>query len=103
MCSFCDRAGSADNRLAGGLGAMICMDRLERYCAERRDPGAVARRTEPVWEEVSVAELVATLPLILPSAAQNAAFADEWVGLLRERGVSWTEIDKALGVSRQAA
>jgi ATP-dependent Clp protease ATP-binding subunit ClpX len=52
---------------------------------------------------MSDAEVLATLPRILASAEQNLAFAHEWVDLLRSRHVSWAEIGRALGVSRQAA
>ena len=55
------------------------------------------------WETMSDAEVLATLPRILASAEQNASFAQEWVDLLRGRGVSWAEIGRVLGVSRQAA
>ncbi len=103
ICSFCGRTGSPSNRLAGGLGAMICLDCLEHYCAETRDAAAVAEKTGAVWDEMPTPELLSTLPLILLSAAQNQAFAYEWVELLRQRGASWAEIGNALGVTRQAA
>ena len=41
--------------------------------------------------------------MIMASAEQNTAFAHEWVDLLRERNISWAEIGRSLGVSRQAA
>ena len=63
---------------------------------------AAARGPRP-WDRMSDAELLATLPQILASAEQNVAFAHEWVDLLRERRVSWAEIGRTLGVSRQAA
>ncbi len=52
---------------------------------------------------MSDTEVLASLPLILASAEQNLAFAHEWVDLLRSRNVSWAEIGRTLGVSRQAA
>jgi len=103
ICSFCGQAGSRKNRLAGGLGAMICMDCLESYYQDSRSASRVARATRPVWDEMSDAELLSKLPLILQSAAQNADFANDWVGLIRARQISWAEIGKVLGVSRQAA
>ena len=63
---------------------------------------AAAKRATP-WDQMSDAELLATLSQILASAEQNVAFAQEWVDLLRERRVSWAEIGRTLGVSRQAA
>lgn len=103
ICSFCGNPGSGKNRLAGGLGAMICFECLEWYYQDTRSSANVAARTRPVWDEMSDAELLAKLPLIVQSAEQNAAFVTEWVSLIRERKVSWAQIGKVLGVSRQAA
>jgi hypothetical protein len=103
ICSFCGQAGSRKNRLAGGLGAMICFECLEWYYEDTRSPARVAKRTRPVWDEMTDTELLAKLPLIVQSAEQNQAFLIDWVGLIRARNISWAQIGKALGVSRQAA
>ena len=55
------------------------------------------------WERMSDAEVLATLPQILASAEQNVFFAQEWVEMMRERGITWAEIGRVLGVTRQAA
>ena len=47
---------------------------------------AAGRRTMP-WDRMTDPELLATLPQILASAEQNAAFAQEWVDMLRERSL----------------
>lgn len=103
ICSFCGKAGSKRNRLAGGLGAMICFECLEWYYEDSRSPKRVAARTRAVWDEMSDTELLSKLPLIVRSAEQNSEFLNDWVALIRERKVSWAHIGKALGVSRQAA
>lgn len=103
ICSFCGKTGSRKNRLAGGLGAMICFECLEWYYQDSRSPNRVAKRTRAVWEEMTDTELLAKLPLIVRSAEQNQAFVHDWVELIRARRVSWAQIGKALGVSRQAA
>lgn len=103
ICSFCGKAGSSRRRLAGGLGAMICFECLESYYEDTRSPKRVSAGSRPVWDEMSDADLLDKLPLILRSAEQNVEFAGEWVDLLRERKISWAEIGKVLGVSRQAA
>lgn len=103
ICSFCGEPGSASRRLAGGLGAMICLECLESYYEHSRSKARVSTASRPVWDEMSDAELLATLPLILRSAQQNTDFASEWVELLRSRKISWAAIGQALGVSRQAA
>lgn len=103
ICSFCCRPGSRQNRLAGGLGAMICFECLEWYYEDSRSSARVAKRTRPVWDEMTDAELLAKLPLILRSAEQNQDFVSDWVGLIRARKISWAQIGGVLGVSRQAA
>lgn len=102
-CSFCGEPGSQRRKLAGGLGAMICFECLESYYEHSRSKKRVADAGGPVWDEMSDAELLATLPLILRSAQQNADFAHEWVALLRSRKISWAEIGNVLGMSRQGA
>jgi hypothetical protein len=44
-----------------------------------------------------------TLPDIVKTSDQVDEFLHGWVGLLRDRGVSWQQIGLALGVTRQAA
>src|SRR5689334_18993752 len=82
ICSFCGEPGSASRRLAGGLGAMICFECLESYYKHSRSKERVSNATRPVWEGMTDAELLATLPLILKAAQQNAEFANEWVDLI---------------------
>ena len=104
ICSFCGEPGSTDLPLIGGLGAQVCVPCIDDFHAIVHDDGkrAEARGTFP-WERMSDAEVLATLPQIMASAEQNTAFAHEWVDLLRERNISWAEIGRTLGVSRQAA
>jgi len=104
ICSFCGEPGSRDLQLIGGLGAQVCVICIDDFHAIVHD----AEKTAAVkgafpWETMSDAEVLATLPQIMASAEQNTAFAHEWVDLLRERKISWAEIGRTLGVSRQAA
>ncbi|MBC2932227.1 ClpX C4-type zinc finger protein [Nocardioides sp. zg-1228] len=106
ICSFCGEPGGPDTdlRLIGGLGAQVCERCVDDFHALLHDEASWrAARAEMPWERMGQAELLATLPRILASAEQNVAFAQEWVDLLRERAISWAEIGRALGVSRQAA
>lgn len=106
ICSFCGERGGpgTDLRLVGGLGAQVC----ERCVDDFHE----TLHSQPTWETVSGqmpwdrmtdAALLATLPMILASAEQNTGFAHEWVDMLRTRNISWAEIGRVLGVSRQAA
>ena len=106
ICSFCGTPGGpgTDVPLVGGLGAQVCASCVDEFHAVLHDEAAreAARKVMP-WESMTDAEVLATLPRILASAEQNVSFAQEWVDLLRERHVSWAEIGRTLGVSRQAA
>jgi hypothetical protein len=102
ICSFCAKPGGPDTKLAGGLGAMICDDCVETFHKNNQSPERLPAMSTPPWEHMTDAELLATLPLIMKAAEQNAAFAQEWVDMLRDRKISWSEVGKALGVSRQA-
>ena len=103
-CSFCGRNGTADTRYAGGLGALMCTDCLDSFCAEFAAPENASRKVIG-WsdEELSNIEMLARLPLISATGAQVDRYLRTWVNLIRERHVSYAEIGKALGVSRQAA
>lgn len=81
---------------------MICVPCVEEFHALSH-PAPPQTGQQPPWAAMSEAELLASLPLIMRTADQVDSFAAEWVGLIRERGVSWAAIGQALGVSRQAA
>ena len=102
MCSFCAQPGSDDRHLVGGLGAMICVPCIEDFHDQVSSPVVRQAASRPPWERMSDADLLVTLPNILRSAEQVENFATDWVGLIRERGVSWAAVGQALGVSRQA-
>ena len=104
ICSFCAAPGGPDLQLIGGLGAQVCATCIDDFHEIIHDRGklATAKGRFP-WETMPDEEMLATLPLIMSSAEQNTAFAHEWVDLLRERNISWAEIGRTLGVSRQAA
>jgi hypothetical protein len=106
ICSFCGEPGGpgTDLRLIGGLGSQVCERCVDDFHGILHDESQwTAARGPFPWERMDDAELLATLPQILASAEQNTAFAAEWVDLLRSRNISWAEIGRALGVSRQAA
>ena len=106
ICSFCTTPGGpgTDVPLIGGLGAQVCRSCVDTFYEILHDKDRIAsvRATMP-WERMSDAEVLATLPQILASAEQNVFFAQEWVEMLRERGITWAEIGRVLGVTRQAA
>ena len=105
ICSFCGEPGSRDLQLIGGLGAQVCVPCIDDFHAIAHDAGEARPwpRARFPGSGCPTPRCLATLPQIMASAEQNTAFAHEWVDLLRERNISWAEIGRTLGVSRQAA
>jgi biotin operon repressor len=99
-CSFCRKHEDAVEKLIGGPGVFIC-DACVGLCNRILD-GKPAPAF-PGWAALSDDTLLATLA---PSSAAVDATRDvlqEHVDALRKRGVSWSAIGDALGISRQAA
>jgi len=103
-CSFCGKRGTADTRYAAGLGAFMCTECLTSFSEAFAAPENVNQRVLG-WtdDSMSDADMLARLPLIAGTAAQVDRYLRLWVGRIRERHISYAEIGKALGVSRQAA
>src|SRR3954451_10131298 len=103
-CSFCGKSGTAETRYAGGLGALMCTDCLDSFSAELSAPENASQQVVG-WDdgELSNVEMLARLPSVSGTAVQVDRYLRAWVGLIRERHISYAEIGKALGVSRQAA
>ena len=104
-CSFCGVTWSPEHKFLGGFGAFICGACATRAATVLNDADEFAKIAPPTppWEKMTDEELIATLPEIVRNADQVETFLHGWVGLLRERGISWQRIGLALGVSRQAA
>jgi hypothetical protein len=90
-------------RFDAGLGAMICESCLSHYREAFDSLAKSGREAMPSWEAMSDTEILSNLPLIARTAEQVDEFLLEWVELARSRKLSWAEIGKAMGVSRQAA
>ena len=102
-CSFCGEQGRADQPMVGGLGAFMCGDCVDFYAEVTASVRRTGTESAPPWLEMSNADILATLPMIAATGVQVDLFLAEWVQLARSRRLSWAEIGKALGVSRQAA
>jgi hypothetical protein len=102
-CSFCGNQGQHGEPLVGGLGAFMCGDCVDYYGTVVASVRRKAPSGPPPWETMSDADILGKLPLIAQTGAQVDRFLAEWVQLARSRKLSWAEIGKALGVSRQAA
>ena len=102
-CSFCGEPGRAGEPLVGGLGAFMCGDCVDYYAGVTEAFRETGRDNPAPWDEMSDPDVLGKLSLIVQTGAQVDRFLVEWVHLARSRKLSWAEIGKALGVSRQAA
>ena len=103
-CSFCDKPDTEVGRLVAGAGVHIC-DECVALAASIIDgsPSGGARPRVPVWESLTDEEMLSHIPRVAEHIDQAEADLRSWVQELRRRGVTWTKIGEALGVTRQSA
>jgi hypothetical protein len=105
-CSFCLKSPGSVAKMIGGPGVFICNecvglcnDILALEDKPKPNEDAVAS-----WQQrLSDEELLAHLPKIQAAAAQVQLHLTAWVRQARERGITWTRIGEALGMTRQSA
>ena len=99
-CSFCNKDKEAVAKLVAGPGVYIC-DECVGLCnliiAEAPAPEFGA------WNERPDDELLTGLVKVQAVVSQADAAVHDYVDVLRSRGISWTRIGEALGVTKQAA
>lgn len=99
-CSFCGRSETQVARLlGGGSGKHIC-DACVSVC------NTILEATPSPfsgWEGLKDEELLSAIKASEASVAALRSLQQAQVEALRKREVSWAEIGKALGMSRQAA
>lgn len=99
-CSFCTKDKDSVAKLVAGPGVYICNECVD-LCHQILD-----METKPeigAWLDQPDDELLASLTRVQKAAPQIDAALHDHVDILRSRGVSWTRIGAALGVSKQAA
>jgi ClpX C4-type zinc finger len=99
-CSFCNKNKDAVAKLVAGPGVYICnecVDLCNLIIADKPSPEFRA------WTEQPDDEMLTGLAKIQAVVAQADAAVHDYVDVLRGRGISWTRIGAALGVSKQAA
>jgi hypothetical protein len=99
-CSFCRKDKDSVVKLVAGPGVYICNECVD-LCTQiiGMDPAPQIH----VWHERPDEELLASLAKVQAVVLQIDASMHDYVDILRARGVSWTRIGAALGVSKQAA
>lgn len=99
-CSFCGKGKDAVAKLVAGPGVFICNECVE-LCTHILAEEAVPRVAG--WSDRADDELLASLARVQALVSQVDAAVHDHVDVLRSRGISWTRIGEALGVSKQAA
>lgn len=103
-CSFCTKPNTQVAKLVAGPGVYICNDCVE-LSASIID-GTVdgpARPRGALWESLADAEMLDHIPRVAAHVDEAEADLRSWVRELRRRGVTWTRVGEALGVTRQSA
>lgn len=99
-CSFCSKDKDAVAKLIAGPGVYICnecVDLCDLIIADESVPKFGS------WSERSDDQMLSGLTQVQAVVSQADAAVHDYVAILRERGLSWTRIGEALGVSKQAA
>lgn len=103
-CSFCRKPNTEVDKLVGGPGVQICNECVALAATiveEYRDRPAEVRL--PVWGPMTDREILDHIPRMAVVARQVESDLRSWVQELRVRGVTWSRIGEALGVTRQSA
>jgi hypothetical protein len=105
-CSFCRKPPDSVVRMVAGPGVFICNECVA-LCAELiAAPGQdkSAREQVATWEQaMSDDDLLQHLPRVAIAGAQVEQQLTGWVRKARGRGITWTRIGEALGMTRQSA
>ena len=102
-CTFCMKAPSAVETMVAGAGLFICNECVALCVAliETKPAGPQKIRS---WKRLlSDDELLATLPRVAAVSRQVEGELAAAVAEARSRGITWTRIGGALGMTRQSA
>jgi hypothetical protein len=100
LCSFCNKDKDAVAKIVAGPGVYICNECVD-LC--QLIIAGEPLREFTAWNEQPDDELLASLARTQAVVAQADAAVHDHASVLRGRGISWTRIGEALGVSKQAA
>src|SRR6266852_1950722 len=98
-CSFCLKPTTEVATMVGGPGVFICNECVA-LCVELIETKPAVIPKLPSWKErVSDNDLLATLPKIAAAGTQVDRQLAQWVAVARARGITWTRIAAAVGLS----
>jgi ATP-dependent Clp protease ATP-binding subunit ClpX len=99
-CSFCGTTVDRVDRLIAGPGVYIC-NNCVGLCNQLLAKESLAAFDAP--EDKDDDALLASMARLDVSRQQVAAAVDAHARILRQRGVTWTRLGTALGISKQSA
>ena len=103
-CSFCGKPNTEVEKMVGGPGVQICNGCVAAAGAIiEQSQGKPAELRLPVWEPMTDRHMLEHIPRIAVVAGQVETDLRAWVQELRRRGVAWSKIGAALGITRQSA
>ncbi len=98
-CSFCGKRDSQVAKLLGGPKVHIC-DVCVGVCNKILE---ATPSTFSGWEAMTDAQLLDSLGPAVATVEATRTILQTQIDTLRKRGISWSNIGGALGISRQAA
>jgi ClpX C4-type zinc finger len=103
-CSFCLKSPESVVKMISGPGVFICNECVDLctdiLALETRPPDDSAAN----WEQkMSDEDVLRHLPKVAAAVSQAERHLTAWVRMARERGITWTRIGEALGMTRQSA
>ena len=104
-CSFCGKSNTEVDKLVGGPGVQICDGCIavaNEIIEEHRDKPRGGPRL-PMWKSWTDRQMLDHIPRMAVVARQVETDLRSWVRELRRRGVTWSRIGEALGITRQSA
>lgn len=103
-CSFCLKTAADVATLVAGPGVFICDQRVGLSAQIIAAKPEVTPEVSAAWNrDLSDEDLLALLPKVAAAQAQVERQLTTWVRRARARGITWTRIGAALGMTRQSA
>lgn len=101
QCSFCGKNQDQVLKLVAGPGVFICNECIG--LAEGIVAQEMVEEPLPSIDDKTDEELLDSMVRLDKSRRQVERVVEQHVKVLRERGVTWTRIGAAFGISRQSA
>jgi ClpX C4-type zinc finger protein len=104
-CSFCLKPSTEVSRLIAGHGVYICNECVELCGLILQDQSQPTGQPRPApWDaEMSLEEILASLPRVAAAGQQAQEYLTYWVRKARSLGATWARIGAALDMTRQSA